>query len=137
MLWHHGLAVFSVFPTLLGMVCPNSNKTMAKGGPAKVNAKGKITTWDSKNVDGMLLKLIVSNGLTTGKTPAQIIKAYPQFKKYNYRTFNSALSNMQKSFESEVMMAQGGTGSSCKCCSVWMSAINKSGRTRLCCLTFD
>jgi hypothetical protein len=98
------------------MVHPNSKNKKAKSkGPAKVNAKGEITSWDSKNVDGKLLKLLVSDGQTAGKTPSQIIKDFPQFKKYNYRTFSSALSNVRKSFESEVKTARGGTGSSCKC----------------------
>jgi hypothetical protein len=82
--------------------------------PVKTNQKGEVISWDSKSPDGKLLKLLVSDGQTVGKTPSQLMKDFPQFKKYNCKTLSSALNNLRKSFEGEVKAARGG-GSTCKC----------------------
>jgi hypothetical protein len=82
--------------------------------PVKTNQKGEVISWDSKSPDGKLLKLLVSDGRTVGKTPSQLMKDFPQFKKYNCKALSSALNNLRKSFEGEVKAARSGR-SSCKC----------------------
>jgi hypothetical protein len=90
------------------------HSNIPKKKSVKMNAKGEIIAWDSSSDEGKLLKLLVSTGQTAGKTPKQLVMAFPQqFKKYSMKTFSSAVNNMRKSHEAEVNAARA-RGSSCK-----------------------
>ena len=65
------------------------------------NEKGETTTWDS-NEDGISLKVIVQSGILDGLTGICLRIKYPQFQKYSYSCFNSALGNAWKTFNNQV-----------------------------------
>ena len=67
-----------------------------------LNGKGEITKWNCGNQDGRELKIYVENGCTDGLTAKPLREKYPQFKKYAYNTFNSALGNARKAFNTQV-----------------------------------
>ena len=77
---------------------PRNGSNSAK----KVNEKGEITSWDTNNQDGRELKIYVENGCCDGLTAKPIREKYPQFVKYSYSTFNSALANARKAFNHQV-----------------------------------
>ena len=66
------------------------------------NEKGEIMKWNCNNQDGRELKIYVKNGCTTGLTANPLQEKYPQLNKYAYHTFNSALTNARKAFNTQV-----------------------------------
>ena len=82
-----------------------SRKPTGANSPSKtpqINEKGEITSWDSTNPDGKLLKILVEEGLLDKKTASDVKKDHPQFGKYALRTLNSALTNARGAVKKEV-----------------------------------
>ena len=71
----------------------SSAKLVKKPKATQTNEKGEVTSWDSMNEDGKLLKLLSEEGLLSNKTASTVKQDYPQFGKYALHTLNSALSN--------------------------------------------
>lgn len=67
-----------------------------------INERGEVTSWDSTNPDGKLLKILVEEGLLDKKTASDVKKDYPEFGKYALRTLNSTLTNARNSLKKEV-----------------------------------
>ena len=72
----------------------------AKG--LKKNETGEIIQWSVKSRDGDELRVYIESGCTTGLKPAEIREKFPQFKKYQYATFNSAYASVRKSYNNQV-----------------------------------
>ena len=75
---------------------------------AMVDQSGKVSSWKGHTSDAEDLKIFVETGRLEDLTPKQIMEKYPQFNKYAYSTFNSALSNARRSFNNTV--SQRGSG---------------------------
>lgn len=58
--------------------------------------------WSVKCRDGDELRVYIENGCTKGLKPAEIREKFPQFKKYQYSTFNSAYASARKSYNNQV-----------------------------------
>lgn len=69
---------------------------------AVMDQNGKLSSWKGQTSDAEDLKMFVESGRLEGLTPKQIMEKYPQFNKYAYGTFNSALSNARKAFNNMV-----------------------------------
>ena len=72
----------------------------AKG--LKKNDQGELIQWSVKSRDGDELRVYIESGCTTGLKPAEIREKFPQFKKYQYSTFNSAYGSVRKSYNNQV-----------------------------------
>ena len=68
----------------------------------KKNDKGLYIQWSVKSPDGDDLKIYIENGCIANLKPKEIREKYPQFKKYSYATFNSALSGIRKSHNNQI-----------------------------------
>ena len=84
-------------PTRRSSRSPNNG-----GSNLEKNEKGEICKWDAHNQDGRELKIYVETGCCDGMTAKPIRLKYPQFQKYAYQTFNGALGNARKSFNTQV-----------------------------------
>ena len=93
---------------------PTAGKTSRHKSPARrrsprnadaadnLNETGEITKWNCGNQDGRELKIYVENGCCDGLTAKPVREKYPQFNKYAYATFSSALNNARKAFNTQV-----------------------------------
>jgi hypothetical protein len=57
---------------------------------------GSIDKWNSRNKDGMALKMYVVNGLVEGYSAKEDKDKYPQFQKYTTRILGSAPTNARR-----------------------------------------
>ena len=77
----------------------------------KKNDKGEICQWSSTSDDGRLLRMLVENENIKGSmTAGDVRKKYPMFNAYSYSCFNSALTNVKKSYGKEVTCRAKQTG---------------------------
>ena len=72
----------------------------AKG--LRKNATGEYIQWSAKSRDGQEMKVYIENGCTEGLKPAEVREKFPQFKKYNYQTFNSAFASLKKTYNNQI-----------------------------------
>ena len=68
-----------------------------------LDEEGKIKQWTANCRDGHDLKVYVEYGAADGLSPTQVQLKFPQFNKYSYSTFNSALQNVKKSANAQVL----------------------------------
>ena len=68
----------------------------------KKNESGEYIQWSVKSQDGDDLRVYKEYGCATGLKPAEIREKFPQFKKYTYATFNSALTSIRRSYNIQV-----------------------------------
>ena len=77
----------------------------------KKNDKGEICQWSSTSDDGRLLRMLVENeNIKASMTAGDVRKKYPMFNAYSYSCFNSALTNVKKSYGKEVTCRAKQTG---------------------------
>jgi hypothetical protein len=77
------------------------SKSTLKAPPPEYDSKGLITNWSQLWSDAKDLETLVTSERLDGKKPAAVREDHPQFRKYTYRAFSSALANIRKKHNKE------------------------------------